>query len=87
MEQNLKQNDLVQLRFKYYAFYDLNVKQDSIRINQIYEQAKWSILSEEIDCTEQELINFAALQVNKLIKYIYIYIFIFFFLLIGFLLT
>lgn len=63
MEQCIKENDLIQLRFKYYAFYDLNTKYDSIRINQIYEQAKWSILSEEIDCTEQELINFAALQV------------------------
>ena len=50
--------------FKYFAFYDLNVKYDSIRINQIYEQAKWAILTEEIDCTEQELINFAALQVR-----------------------
>lgn len=64
MEQNLKENDMVQLKFKYFAFYDLNPKQDSTRINQIYEQAKWSVLSEVIDCTEQELINFAALQVN-----------------------
>lgn len=64
MEQNIKENDLVQLRFKYYAFFDLNLKHDMVRINQIYEQAKWSILSEEIDCTEQELIHFAALQVE-----------------------
>ena len=64
MEQNVRENDLVQLRFKYYAFFDLNTKLDSIRLNQIYEQAKWSILSEEIDCTETELIQFAALQVN-----------------------
>lgn len=63
MEQNVRENDLVQLRFKYYAFFDLNIRSDLIRANQIYEQAKWSILSEEIDCTEQELINFAALQV------------------------
>lgn len=65
MEQNIKEYDLIQLRFKYFAFYDLNAKQDSTRINQIYEQAKWSVLSEAIDCTEQELINFAALQVKK----------------------
>jgi len=26
---------------------------DSARINQIYEQARWAILSEEIDCTEE----------------------------------
>ncbi len=64
MEQNIKENDLVQLRFKYFAFYDLSAKHDTTRINQIYEQAKWSVLSEAIDCTEQELINFAALQVK-----------------------
>lgn len=63
LEQNVKEHDLVQLRFKYYAFFDLDLKHDLVRINQIYEQAKWCILSEEIDCTEQELINFAALQV------------------------
>ena len=63
MEHRIKDNDLIQLRFKYYAFLDLNLKVDLIRINQIYEQAKWSILSEEIDCTETELIKFAALQV------------------------
>ena len=40
------------------------LKYDLIRINQIYEQAKWSILSEEIDCTDEELITFSALQVN-----------------------
>ena len=64
MEQNINEHDLVQLRFKYFAFHELNTKYDSIRINQIYEQAKWTILTEEIDCTEQELINFAALQVK-----------------------
>lgn len=37
---------------------------DAVRINQIYEQAKWSILSEELDCTLEETLVFAALQVN-----------------------
>ena len=64
MEQNIKENDFVQLRFKYYAFYDLSIKHDMVRINQIYEQAKWAILNDELDCTEQELITFAALQVG-----------------------
>lgn len=32
-------------------------------MNQLYEQAKWSILSEEVDCTEEEMMTFAALQV------------------------
>ena len=36
-----------------------------VRINQIYEQARWSVVSEEIDCTEEEMIMFAALQVIK----------------------
>ena len=35
---------------------------DSIRINQIYEQAKWALLAEEIECTEEEMMVFAALQ-------------------------
>ncbi|CAL1549141.1 unnamed protein product [Lymnaea stagnalis] len=37
---------------------------DAIRINQIYEQAKWALISEEIDCTEEEMVVFAALQVS-----------------------
>jgi hypothetical protein len=37
---------------------------DSIRINQIFEQAKWSLLSEELDCTLEEMMMFAALQVS-----------------------
>lgn len=35
---------------------------DAVRINQIYEQARWAILLEEIDCTEEEMLIFAALQ-------------------------
>lgn len=34
-----------------------------MRINQLYEQAKWSILLEEFDHTEEEAMLFAALQV------------------------
>ncbi|CAF1166593.1 unnamed protein product [Rotaria sordida] len=64
MEQNINENDLILLRFKYYSFYDLNPKLDAIRINQLYEQAKWSILSEDIDCTEEEMMTFAALQLQ-----------------------
>ena len=64
MEQGIRENDTLMLRFKYFTFYDLDPKQDQIRINQIYEQAKWSLLNEEIDCTEEEMIMFAALQVS-----------------------
>ena len=37
---------------------------DAVRINQIYEQARWAILLEEIDCTEEEMLIFAALQAS-----------------------
>ena len=37
---------------------------DPVRINQLYEQAKWSILSEEIDHTDEEASLFAALQLQ-----------------------
>ena len=37
---------------------------DHVRINQIYEQAKWAIMAEEIDCTEEEAMMFGALQVQ-----------------------
>lgn len=63
-EQDVREFDLVQLKFKFYSFYDLNPKQDAARINQIYEQARWSILTEEIDCTEEEMMMFAALQLQ-----------------------
>lgn len=66
MEQGVREYDLLKLRFKFYSFYDLNPRLDSVRINQIYEQAKWSLLSGEIDCTEEEALMFAALQVRLL---------------------
>jgi hypothetical protein len=37
---------------------------DAVRLNQLFEQAKWSILGEDIDCTEEEMMSFAALQVD-----------------------
>nr|XP_056712016.1 fermitin family homolog 1 [Euleptes europaea] len=62
MEQGIQEDDQLLLRFKYYTFFDLNAKYDAIRINQLYEQARWTILLEEIDCTEEETFIFAALQ-------------------------
>lgn len=62
MEQGIRENDFIMLKFKFYNFYDLNPKYDAIRINQIYEQARWALISEEIDCTEEEMMVFAALQ-------------------------
>lgn len=63
MEQGVREFDTLRLRFKFFSFYDLNPKTDAVRINQIYEQAKWMLLNEELDCTEEEALMFAALQV------------------------
>ncbi|XP_023290641.1 unc-112-related protein-like [Orussus abietinus] len=67
MEQGIREFDTLRLKFKFYSFYDLNPKTDAVRINMIYEQAKWQLLAEEIDCTEEEMLMFAALQVHVLI--------------------
>uniref|UniRef100_A0A8C7Y2M3 FERM domain containing kindlin 2 n=1 Tax=Oryzias sinensis TaxID=183150 RepID=A0A8C7Y2M3_9TELE len=50
------------------SFCDFCPQYDAIRVNQLYEQAKWAILLEEIECTEEEMMMFAALQyhINKL---------------------
>lgn len=37
---------------------------DAVRITQLYEQARWTILLEEIECTEEEMLMFASLQVQ-----------------------
>uniref|UniRef100_A0A8C5MU55 FERM domain containing kindlin 1 n=1 Tax=Leptobrachium leishanense TaxID=445787 RepID=A0A8C5MU55_9ANUR len=67
-EQEIQEDELLMLRFKYYSFFDLNPKYDSVRINQLFEQARWAILLGETDCTEEEMLMFAALQyhINKL---------------------
>uniref|UniRef100_A0A8C5I504 PH domain-containing protein n=1 Tax=Gouania willdenowi TaxID=441366 RepID=A0A8C5I504_GOUWI len=62
MEQDIQDDDKLLLRFKYNVFFDLNPKYDAVRITQLYEQARWSILLEEIDCTEEEMLMFASLQ-------------------------
>jgi kindlin 2 len=63
-EQDMQGGDPVQLKFKYHAFMNIDPKFDDERINQLYEQAKWSILSEDVDCTEEEALQFAALQLQ-----------------------
>ena len=64
MEQGVKEDATLLLRFKFYNFYDLDPNYDAVRINMLYEQAKWQILNEEIDCTEEEMFLFAGLQVT-----------------------
>jgi len=44
----------------------LCVQYDRVRINQIYEQAKWSLIAEHIHCTDEQMMMFAALQVHTL---------------------
>ncbi|KAJ8275388.1 hypothetical protein COCON_G00100130 [Conger conger] len=55
MEQGIQDDEKLLLRFKYHCFFDLNPKYDSVRINQLYEQARWTVLLEEVDCTEEML--------------------------------
>lgn len=46
----------------YDCYYFIWLQIDEVRINQLYEQAKIQIITEEVDCTEEESITFAALQ-------------------------
>ncbi|CAG2161649.1 unnamed protein product [Oppiella nova] len=67
-EQDVREFDLLLLKYKFFSFYDINPKVDGTRINQIYAQARWAVLSEEIDCTEEEMMLFAALQLQVSIQ-------------------
>uniref|UniRef100_A0A7N9AXJ5 FERM domain containing kindlin 3 n=1 Tax=Mastacembelus armatus TaxID=205130 RepID=A0A7N9AXJ5_9TELE len=62
MQQGIQENDRVWLRFKYLTFYDIDPKYDVVRLTLLYEQARWAILLEDIDCTEEEMMLFGALQ-------------------------
>ncbi|XP_012690302.1 fermitin family homolog 3 [Clupea harengus] len=62
LQQEINENDMLQLRFKYFTFHDMTPKHDAVRLTQLFEQARWAILLEEIDCTEEEMMLFAALQ-------------------------
>lgn len=68
MEQGVFEGDIVLLRFKFMTFFDLNPKYDPVRINQLYEQAKWSILLDEFDHTEEEATLFASLQLQATLQ-------------------
>ncbi|XP_067113104.1 fermitin family homolog 3 isoform X1 [Osmerus mordax] len=62
LQQGVKKNDRVLLRFKYYCFHNLQPTREEVRLTQLYEQARWAVLLEVIDCTEEEMMVFAALQ-------------------------
>ncbi|MCJ8734262.1 hypothetical protein PDJAM_G00233200 [Pangasius djambal] len=62
MQQGIQENEKLWLRFKYYTFHDMDPKYDEVRLTQLYEQARWAILLEDNDCTEEEMMLFGALQ-------------------------
>uniref|UniRef100_A0A674AW80 FERM domain containing kindlin 3 n=1 Tax=Salmo trutta TaxID=8032 RepID=A0A674AW80_SALTR len=62
LQQGVQEHDRLLLRFKYYCFHDLQPKYDAVRLTQMYEQARWAILLEDVGCTEEEMMLFAALQ-------------------------
>ncbi|XP_075043781.1 fermitin family homolog 3 [Mixophyes fleayi] len=68
MQQGVQEGDRLWLQFKYYTFHDMDAKMDAVRINLLFEQARWAVLLEETECTEEEMMVFGALQyhVNKL---------------------
>lgn len=63
-EQNVAAYDLLHLKYKFFDFYDLNPKIDVPRINFIYEQLKWSIISQELECNDDELYTLAAINLQ-----------------------
>ncbi|CAG9105788.1 hypothetical protein JYU34_018920 [Plutella xylostella] len=65
MEQGIREWDTLQLRFKLYSFYELSARPaDAARLNQLYQQARWQLLHQELMCTEEEMMLFAALQLQ-----------------------
>lgn len=68
MEQGVREGELLCLRFKYLAVFDLDRALDANRINQLYEQFKWSVLNEEVDCSENEMWMLAALQLQARLR-------------------
>lgn len=62
MEQDVKENDLVKLQFKYFTFSALSEKSDVFRIHQMYEQLKYSVLTDEFPVTEDQALTLGAIQ-------------------------
>ena len=55
-------NENNSVRFKYFNFQALSEKNDFIRIHQLYEQLKFSVLSDEFNITEDQALTLASLQ-------------------------
>jgi kindlin 2 len=61
MEQDLRENDTIMLRFKYFRFHELDNQHDQVRINQVYEQLRLAVLYDDQDLTQEEAVLFAAI--------------------------
>ncbi|XP_027487075.1 fermitin family homolog 3-like [Corapipo altera] len=62
MEQDVVDDEELLLRFKYPCAMGLDPQEGGLRIALLHEQARGALLAEEIDCTEEEMLLFAALQ-------------------------
>lgn len=63
-EQDVCAYDLLLMKYKFFDFFDLNPKTDIARINYIYEQLKWAVICEEINCTDDEIYTLAAINLQ-----------------------
>ena len=50
------------LRFKYSTNMDLDMRKDSVRINQLYEQTRLSILNDDSELTVEEAVVLAGIM-------------------------
>jgi len=62
MEQDIKENSLVKLQFKYYSFSALSEKSDVFRIHQMYEQLKYTVLTDDAAVSEDQAMTLGAIQ-------------------------
>ncbi|CAG5105754.1 Oidioi.mRNA.OKI2018_I69.chr1.g2421.t2.cds [Oikopleura dioica] len=62
MEQGIQENSLVKLRFKYYSFSGLSEKSDVFRIHQMYEQLKYTVLTDDTPVSEDQALTLGAIQ-------------------------
>ncbi len=67
MQQEVRSGDVLMLRFKYTTTLDLDTRKDSVRINQLYEQIRLSILTDDSELTLDEAVVSAGImyQVNS----------------------
>ena len=62
MQQEVRSGDLLMLRFKYSTNLDLDLRKDSVRINQLYEQTRLAILNDDSELTVEEAVVLAGIM-------------------------